>query len=155
MEIFTKSLIIFFLIIIFNTESQAIPVSELEVTWNGILTQQEGGTQPRFNYQITIDQILGNQVSGTSKISLIDNPSYYGKMYLSGTIDGDRLTLQEGSFIENNPAPNTRWCVKNASLRISGNVMQGVWQAPGCAPGEIYLDKTALPTRWFEGLASP
>jgi hypothetical protein len=114
--------------------------------WKGILYQPTGTLRTKFNFTIRLYR-GGRKVTGFSRITITDAPQYYGVMNLRGTIRRNRLSFAETKITQENPEPDSRWCIKSGKLKasyIKGRLMlKGNWQAPDCSPGTIILTKVS------------
>jgi hypothetical protein len=114
--------------------------------WKGTLYQGEGGSRAKFNFSMTLYR-KGRNVTGFSRIDVIESPSYYGVMRLRGTVNKNRLSFREIKITQDNPEPETVWCVKSGKLRQFVNkgraILKGNWQAPNCSPGSIFLRRVS------------
>jgi hypothetical protein len=114
--------------------------------WKGILYQPAGTIQTKFNFTVRLYS-RGRKITGFSRITIIDAPQYYGVMKLRGTVRRNRLSFVETKITQENPEPDSRWCIKSGKLKANyfkGRLMlRGNWQAPDCSPGTIVLTKVS------------
>lgn len=112
--------------------------------WTGTLLQNRGGTRPRFQFEMWLEQ-EGTEVSGRAKAVVIERPEYYCVMSLRGTMMGDKFLFEEGALLENHPEPGTWWCIKTGELWLSDDDgtpdLEGKWSAGTCAPGTIHVTR--------------
>ena len=105
--------------------------------WEGYITQ--AGTADQFYYQIELEQ-QGGQFSGRS-LSRSADGSATARFQLSGAWDGQLLALQELKQLE----PSNPWCLKYSRLHFRQeagmDLLEGEWQADGCAPGQVRLSR--------------
>lgn len=122
----------------------AIP--DLSGTWEGRLFQDPGGTQDDFVFRMELSQ-HGDGVEGTSRIEVPGQPQYYAVMTLQGHVDASGFTFDEQTIVEQNPEPNTRWCVKHSTLALTTKEgrqsLEGSWTAPDCSPGQLTVSRAA------------
>jgi len=127
-----------------NVASVFIPMIDVTGIWSGLLTQETGAPATKYLYKMFLSQ-QGTTVSGTSRIEWFDDPRYYGVMQLEGVIDGYNFRFRETNILEENPPPGVWWCVKEGTLTFTPGAnmdsLSGPWEAPGCLPGEIYLER--------------
>jgi len=114
--------------------------------WKGTLYQPNGTLRSKFNFTVRLYQ-KGQKISGFSRIALIDATQYYGVMRLRGTIKGNRISFAETKITQENPEPDSRWCIKSGKLKlayIKGKLtLKGNWQGADCTPGTIVLRKVS------------
>jgi hypothetical protein len=114
--------------------------------WKGILYQPDGTLRTKFNFTVKLYR-KGRKISGFSRITIIGAPQYYGVMKLRGTVRRNRLSFTETKITQENPEPDSRWCIKSGKLKANyskGRLMlRGSWQATDCTPGTIVLTKVS------------
>ena len=114
--------------------------------WSGTLYQPNGTLRSKFAFTMRLYR-KGGKISGYSWISISDLPQYYGVMRLRGTVLKKRLSFREIKITRENIAPNSFWCIKSGSLKLSyvkGKLtLKGSWNAPNCSPGTIVLRKVS------------
>jgi hypothetical protein len=114
--------------------------------WKGTLYQPEGTLRTKFNFTMRLYQ-RGRRISGFSRIAIVDSPQYFGVMRLRGAIGKNRLSFLETKITRENPAPDSRWCIKSGRLKlgfIKGRLtLKGNWQGADCTPGTIVLRKVS------------
>ncbi len=112
--------------------------------WKGVLTQPSNAIGViTFNYQLDLTQ-TGQSVTGTERISIPDQPQYYGIITVSGTVAGNTFSYKDGTITTNNPKPGTVWLIKTIVLQVSADdkTMAGTWD--GNATQKVSL--THVPT---------
>src|SRR5688572_2902624 len=92
-------------------EEMPVPSTD-DVTgvWVGIVYQARGGVRKVYPFMMALTQDE-SRVNGTSFIALPDDPSTYGLMELSGSVDGDQFVFTESQIISQSDI-NFRWCIK-------------------------------------------
>jgi hypothetical protein len=114
--------------------------------WKGTLYQPDGPLWSKFNFTVRLYQ-KGKKVTGFSRISIIDEPEYYGLMRLKGTIRRNRLSFTEIKITQENTKSGSGWCIKSGKLKLAylkGKLtLKGNWQGPNCSPGTILLRKVS------------
>lgn len=112
--------------------------------WTGKLYQPNGTLRSKFNFTLRLYQ-KGKKVSGFSRITIIDSPQYYGVMRLKGTIKRNRLSFTEVKISQENPEPDSRWCIKSGKLKLvyikGKQTLKGNWRGSSCSPGTIVLKR--------------
>lgn len=105
--------------------------------WSGTFSQSTN----TFDLELTIEQD-GSNISGVSRA---ESDPYYAVMDFVGTVTAMQVTISEISILEENVPSNQRWCIKNLDLTLTGSVLEGTWEDPGCNLGTVRLEKV-LPT---------
>ncbi len=123
--------------------------SELEGTWEGILTQNSGGYASEYRFGLILTVKKG-YVDGRSFVFL-ETGEVSNEMDLMGIWKkGDVLYFQENRILKSNKPDFLEWCYKSGELRlvreIDGNwKLEGPWwgeSASGvCIPGFVRLTK--------------
>jgi len=121
------------------------PLSSSETltgVWTGVLYQTPGAVSSNYSFTMVLTQ-NGNQVSGTSFITLLDDPSTYGLIALTGIFDGSTFDFTETQIISQT-AKNWHWCIKNGTLEHDGKALTGTWKSGSdCPPGQLTLVKVS------------
>jgi hypothetical protein len=129
---------IFFLTFLILSSWPALRSQSLSGRWTGILTQER--KEITFSYLLDIEQD-GNNITGVSYSATSDN-SASAHFSLAGIWDGDQLVLQE---IRQTEPASPQWCLKYMTLRLqsagSRQRLAGDWQASGCTPGRVLLER--------------
>lgn len=115
--------------------------------WKGIITQNEGGYKPKYEFEIFLHQ-KGNQLHGRSYV-YVDN--IYAIVELQGEIHGNEVILQETRIVDSRKIPGLEWCVKAYKLTYSAPnrtpTLSGSWtghtQGIPCVPGSVVLSRKA------------
>jgi hypothetical protein len=112
--------------------------------WTGQLLQPKTGGNTQFDYSLNLTT-TGTAVSGTSHISVLNQPQFYADFTVTGTVSGSQLDFTEVAITAQVP-PNTggSWCIKRGTLTLGGDgkTLSGAWSsAGGCAPGTIALTR--------------
>jgi hypothetical protein len=120
------------------------PLTGVSGTWNGTLLQPNGPVYKHFTYSMALQQ-SGSTVTGSARISLVDQPQYYGQFSVSGTVTGATFAFNELQITAQvTPPSGSYWCIKQGTLTLSsdGKTLSGDWTSPsGCAPGTISLTR--------------
>lgn len=105
-------------------------------SWRGVVYQE--GKTDTFIYAMELEQ-LNEKVFGTAT-SESKMGGVKAKFEIGGIWDGQRLTLQEVKQLE---PPKAKWCLKHIRLKAGSNVniLTGDWEAQGCTPGKINLQR--------------
>jgi len=120
--------------------------------WTGLLGQDPGGTRSAFNFELELENDGDGLYRGRSRISIIDDESFYGVFDVSAqAIDGTLVVTEQG-IVENFPEPGTFWCTKTLEITVQEDRVGGPWTARNCADGTVYLTRSGPPKRWFEEL---
>ena len=84
-------------------------------------------------------------MTGTARISLVDQPQYHGDFAIDGTATGSQFDFTELRITAQVPPPSgSSWCLKRGTLTLSsdGKTLAGNWSSTGgCAPGTISLTR--------------
>jgi hypothetical protein len=118
--------------------SRPAPAPDVTGNWHGTLTQEPGGITTVYRFSIAFTQ-QETSITGVTRIWLPDNPSEYGLMGMSGTINNGVIHFTETSILKQKLDSNWRWCMKTADLVVQENTLTGTWTAPDCAPGTIQV----------------
>ncbi|MEN0005076.1 MAG: hypothetical protein AAF798_13075 [Bacteroidota bacterium] len=109
-----------------------------EGQWVGWLSQD--GKRDTFTYQVGLEQ-KGDSFQGES-FSATANAKATAQFQVIATAEGEQLVLQE---IQQLSPKKPKWCLKYVQLNWSTQdglpVLFGKWQANGCTPGTIWLQK--------------
>ncbi len=135
---------IFFAILLFYTAN----CQDISGKWNGYLYQDAGGLKRKYDFSMNLNQ-TENQISGYSKIALMDNKKIFGVISLKGKIKNSKFDFEEISIIEQGTGNiNVSWCIKKGTLIYSQKgktaTIQGDWSSTfpnNCSPGSIVLTK--------------
>lgn len=121
---------------------------DLSGSWTGIITQNEGGVQPEFDFEIYFRQ-EGKRITGRSYVRFHDQ---YAVMELAGFfVTNHRIHFNEFKMVDYTELENLSWCLKSGELQIDTNGetwrLTGPWkgftrEGMPCVPGQIYLKKT-------------
>ena len=116
---------------------------DLNGVWEGTWFQNSGGVASEYNGKMVLTQ-NGTDITGTSRIELINEPQYYGLMNISGSLDGSAFTFQETELVEDNSKSSFFWCIKTGTLSLSYSdgikKLTGNWSAPSCRPGSVTME---------------
>ena len=117
-------------------------------TWEGVITQDEGGVAATYTFKIFLKTSKTKEVSGTAFVALEDM-DIYASMRFSGTFDGTYLDLKEEKILREKMVEDFFWCLKEYQLKLLPGEklrLEGRWSGytrdGGCVPGEIYLTKS-------------
>ncbi len=115
-------------------------------TWEGELTQGEGGYAPVYEFQIELKQ-EGLSITGTTYVEI---GKIYAKMRLKGRLIGNKaIHWEETEIIDHWKYDNMEWCYKSADLFLitTGDEerLEGPWRGntghSECIPGKIILKR--------------
>lgn len=127
----------------------ALHGQDMSGEWNGILRQSEGGAADAYYFVLNIKQ-NGTKITGTSRVSFVEQPEFYAIMELQGTFKDDILMLTETKIIEEKTYEGLDWCIKKAKLEFTfkkdGFCIEGTWAGQtlsglSCSPGTIKMCK--------------
>lgn len=130
--------------IMISLAAQSIPL-DLDGTWEGILTQEEGGVRPEYDMRLNL-KVIGNDLSGYVEIRQRDD--VYIKTEITGKVyQGFFLTLEDGLVLNQKELDNMSYCIKTYQLFVKrkkdNRYLQGKWQGRvdgmDCVPGRIVL----------------
>jgi hypothetical protein len=121
--------------------ASSCPTPNLSGDWRGKFTQPAERT---YNYENEMSLTFAGRVAtGTSRVTVAGDPTYFGNFTLTGTVTGSEFTFSETSITAQNPLPGRTWCIKSGVLTyrlVNGErTLRGPWTAPGCSPGEVRL----------------
>ena len=113
--------------------------------WVGQLLQPKTGGNTQFDYSMSLTT-TGTSVSGTSHISVLNQPKFFADFTVTGSLTGSQLAFTEVAITAQVP-PNTggSWCIKRGTLTLGdgGKTLSGSWTSTsGCAPGTIALTRS-------------
>jgi len=138
-------ILIFLLACFVFTGSHAQDISG---TWEGVITQDEGGVAAKYTFKIFLKTSKTKEVSGTAFVAL-EEIDIYASMHFSGTFDGTYLDLKEEKILREKMIENFFWCLKEYQLKLLPGEklrLEGRWSGytrdGGCVPGDIYLTKS-------------
>jgi len=117
----------------------------LEGTWTGVLTQDQGGFTPEYDFQMTLRLEKGH-IRGTSHVSV---RSIHANWTLEGSLEGGVFHFQEQALGRHTDLDDLYWCLKEGSLQLKlidyQWVLYGHWWGQSdlgdCVPGKIRLVK--------------
>jgi hypothetical protein len=127
------------------------PSLSLSGTWQGSLSQTVNGITSFYDFTMSLDQRSDSVVSGSSTIQIVNYPSLYGVMRLSGHLTGNTMYFEETQILTDRSPVEFDWCLKSGSLVLASNGtrLSGSWTtAPanaafGCASGQIDLQRVS------------
>jgi hypothetical protein len=122
---------------------QTVFCQNLSGQWTGQLTQN--GKQDTFFYQLDLVQ-NGGTITGTA---FSKSKEVIAKFEIGGLWDGTTLAIQEVQQLE---PPGAKWCLKHIRLQLTGNQLEGTWEAEGCTPGRLALWNTEYGIRNAESV---
>jgi len=121
---------------------------DISGTWEGLITQDEGGVAAQYTFKIFLKASKADEVSGTAFVALEDM-GIYASMRFSGTFDGTYLILKEEKILREKMVEDFFWCLKEYRLKLLSSEklrLEGRWSGytrdGSCVPGEIYLTKS-------------
>ncbi|MCF8236610.1 MAG: hypothetical protein K9I85_00500 [Saprospiraceae bacterium] len=144
---------IFLSIVMFWLASMVVPLAGqtslpgIEGSWEGILTQEEGGYQPEYRMRLEL-KVRGDQISGIAEVE--HGQDVYIKTEVKGSIySGFFLTLQDGLVINQKELVDQEYCVKTYQLVLrkekGQHYLKGKWQGTAqvnpCIPGKVLLKR--------------
>lgn len=114
-------------------------------TWKGVLTQDRGGFQPEYYFQLKLTEQNG-KIVGSSYVSV---NSIYANWQLRATLKDNVLYFQETELGRHTQMDDLYWCLKQGKLSLKMVdyqwVLYGPWSGSselgGCVPGKIRLTK--------------
>ena len=118
-----------------------------EGSWEGILTQEEGGFRPEYKMRLVL-KVKGDQVTGFAEVE--HGVDVYIKTEVKGSIySGFFLTLEDGLVINKKDLIEQEYCSKTYQLVFreeKGNIyLKGKWQGTAsvnpCIPGKVLLKR--------------
>ncbi len=134
------------LIVLLSALSLCLPAQNLSGTWEGTITQDEGGY--RTDYQIEVYLLQkNNKISGRSIVSVDD---IFAEMKISGDVhSGIFLQMHDTEIVEFSKIAGMEWCLKQYQLifKQSGEIqrLEGFWQGAvsfgSCVPGKVFLKR--------------
>jgi len=139
------------LLIIYFLTSTVFAVSAQNVsgTWEGIITQEEGGILGEYAFKIFISVDKDGKVKGSAYVEA-DELDIYAIMGFDGTFDGEYIDIQEDEILREQRVDDIFWCLKEYRLQLlsAGTLrLEGKWSGytstGACIPGKIYLKKSA------------
>ncbi len=125
--------------------------TRFEGSWEGILTQEEGGFRPEYKMRLVL-KLKGDQVTGFAEVE--HGKDVYIKTEVKGSIySGFFLTIEDGLVINQKELIDQEYCTKTYQLVFreeNGKVyLKGKWQGTAsvnaCIPGKVLLKRK--PTR--------
>ncbi len=129
-----------------NINAQNIDISG---TWEGIITQEEGGVAHEYTFKIFMKLDEEGSVEGTAFVAL-EKMDIYASMQFTGFFDGTYISIEEEKILREKMVEGFFWCLKTYHLKLSSNDMlelEGNWTGHTldgfCVPGKIYLKKSA------------
>ena len=141
-----KLLFIFFLMPNINSLTVAQKISG---TWEGIITQEEGGILGEYTFKIFIKVDDDGNVKGTAYVKA-DAIDIYAIMRFKGKFDGEYIDIREDEILREKRVDDIFWCLKDYRLQLlsAGTLrLEGEWSGytntGACIPGRIYLKKSA------------
>lgn len=140
------SIVFFILLVSIKSNSQ-----DISGKWTGRLTQEEGGVSGEYYFEMNLKQ-TGKTVTGFSLIKLLEDPTIYGKINLTGSFNGEELKFKETSILNQKVLDYMEWCIKKGNMKFieAGDEYQlnGRWTGytsyGTCSPGGIYLSKKKI-----------
>ena len=118
-------------------------------TWEGTITQEEGGILGEYTFKIFMKVDKKGNVKGTAYVEA-DELDIYAIMGFTGKFDGEYLDIEEHEILREKRVDDIFWCLKNYQLRLTmgGTLrLEGKWggytRTGACIPGKIYLTKAA------------
>lgn len=114
-------------------------------TWKGVLTQDRGGYQPQYHFQLKLTEKDG-EIVGSSYVSV---NSIYANWQLSASFRNDVLYFRETKLGRHTQMDDLYWCLKEGKLNLKMVdyqwVLYGRWtgnsELGACVPGKIRLTK--------------
>ncbi len=141
-----KLLLIFFLLPNINSLTVAQKISG---TWEGIITQEEGGILGEYTFKIFIKVDEDGNVKGTAYVKA-DAIDIYAIMGFNGKFNGEYIDIREDEILREKRVDDIFWCLKDYRLQLlsAGTLrLEGEWSGytntGACIPGRIYLKKSA------------
>lgn len=117
-------------------------------TWEGILTQEEGGYTPEYSFKLVLEQD-GMEIKGRS---FVKYGEIYAEMELEGRLIGNRaIHWEEIKLLDNWKHEHMEWCYKRADLfvvkRGAKPKLEGPWSGNtgelDCVPGKIKVARVS------------
>ena len=142
-----RTLAILFLMLVLVTSGSAQVASDVEGSWEGILTQEEGGYQPEYHMRLEI-KVKGAEVTGYAEVDHGDN--VYIKTAVNGTLkNGFFLTMADGLVINQKDLVDQEYCSKSYQLVLKRTgkklYLKGRWKGEAsdnpCIPGKVILTR--------------
>lgn len=138
-----STIIISFLII-----SIIVVAQDISGSWQGYLLQKSGGIENSYKFTAEMKHTK-NSVTGTTRISLWNEPEIFGEIEFSGAFKNNSLFFKETKIIDENKGLKTfDWCIKTGTLKYKEKgdtaYLYGGWTAISprtCSPGSIHLIK--------------
>jgi len=141
-----KLLFVFFLLSNINSLTIAQKISG---TWEGIITQEEGGILGEYTFKIFIKVDEDGNAKGTAYVKA-DAIDIYAIMGFNGKFDGEYIDIREDEILREKRVDDIFWCLKDYRLQLlsAGTLrLEGEWSGytntGACIPGRIYLKKSA------------
>ena len=142
-----RTIVTVFLLFALVLTGSAQSGSAVEGSWEGILTQEEGGYQPEYHMRLEL-KVKGTAVTGYAEVDHGDDVDI--KTDVSGTLkDGFFLSLTDGLVINQKDLIDQEYCTKSYQLVLkkSGNrlYLKGRWKGVAsenpCIPGKVILKR--------------
>ncbi len=139
------------LFIMYFQASTVFTVSAQDVsgTWEGIITQEEGGILGEYTFKIFIKVDEDGNAKGTAYVKA-DELDIYAIMGFKGKFDGEYMDIEEDEILREKRVEDIFWCLKEYRLQLlsAGTLrLEGKWSGytstGACIPGKIYLKKSA------------
>lgn len=117
--------------------------------WVGTLLQNPGGLATKYYFEMNLKQ-KKNIISGTSSISMAENPEVTGLMSIRGTFDGTYFYYEDIKILNQKGLTDmSDWCIKKCKFsfeKIDGQyVLNGHWTGNSrfgyCSPGTVKVKK--------------
>ncbi len=119
-------------------------IDNLNGSWVGTITQDEGGYRSDYEFEMYLKQ-EGDKITGRSYV-YVDN--IYAEMELVGELhSGFFFRFQEVKMLDFEKFEGMEWCIKKGQLLIKLDkdewIMDGYWQGntsfSDCIPGRVKL----------------
>lgn len=118
-------------------------------TWEGIITQEEGGILGEYIFKIFISVDKNGNAKGTAYVKA-DELDIFAVMQFKGKFDGEYIDIEEDEILREKRVDDIFWCLKDYRLQLlSADTLrlEGKWSGytntGACIPGKIYLKKSA------------
>lgn len=138
-----------FIICFLTSIATAAFTQNISGTWEGTITQEEGGILGEYTFKIFIKLDKQGNVKGTAYVEA-DELDIYAIMGFTGKFDGEYLDIEEDEILREKRVDDIFWCLKNYKLQLAmGGTLrfEGKWggytSTGACIPGKIYLTKAA------------